>query len=415
MDAPACALPNLPCRADDIGVYGVPSYQELREFWNACRPWFAERGIVLYDIHAPDPCDPRQDTFWACTSTSTPAALPHAVLMNDEVPSPQIEFTISRLAYAQDFMHCNVVLKLVDNGSAEHEIYRCIQQTPTPFTDSTQFPCVLPPLAILDTPYEYSLIVMPMWGSPICLVDMETVEEVLNFIECLLRGLKYLHNLRIAHRDICEHNIVVNCHSPGVEGEPYREMLRKHCRGGGVLYALMDYDQSLRLPQDTSLTSCRRPASESSAGAAWYKPTDIDLGEPYYNPFAFDVGATGYLFRRFFVEAVVAVPGLAALFDRMTDHSISRRPTAEEALTFFGDVKSNVSRETLETRVALKSSFEAMNDADIYWSKLSPEDLLLWGHYRTPPRPFFQRMLDWFTSFPTGWKVTSFVRRVLQV
>ncbi|KAI0355670.1 hypothetical protein OH77DRAFT_1424615 [Trametes cingulata] len=408
-------LPSLPCKAYDFGVYGVPDFDELAEFWTGCLPWLAERGFILYALHPPDPYDPAQAGFWACPSTSTPADLPHATLINKQISSSRISYSISRITYAQDSAGHDVILKLVDNGSSEHEIYKRIQQAPSSFTDNAEFPCVLPPLAILETLNAYSFIVMPMWGSPIHVEDMETVGEVLNFIECVLRGVKYLHSLRIAHRDICDHNIVVNCHRPGAKSGQYRELLREHCRSSRALYALIDYDQSLQLPQETSLTSCRRPTSESGAGAAWYKPTDVDLGEPYYNPFAFDVGATGYLFRRFLVEAVVAVPGLAALFDRLTDHSASRRPTAEEALSFFHSIESQVPRETLAMRVTLKAGFEGMNDADVYWSKLSREDLLLWGCYRTPPRPFLQRLLDWFTGFPMGWKVAYFVRRILQV
>ncbi|KAI0355672.1 hypothetical protein OH77DRAFT_303998 [Trametes cingulata] len=312
-------------------------------------------------------------------------------------------------------MHRNVMLKLVDNGSSEHQTYLRIMQAPSSFTNSADFPCVLPPLAILETPHDFSFIVMPMWGSPIHLENIATVGEVLGFIECILRGLSFLHSMRIAHRDICEHNIVVNCHSPGVEGDQYLEVLRRHRGSNEVLYALMDYDQSLLLPPATSLTACRRPASEASAGAWMYKPGDINLGEPFYNPFAYDVGMAGFLFRKYFVEAVAAVPGLAALFDRLTDYRLSHRPTANEALLFFSAMKAAASDETLKTRVILEPSIEAMHSSDPYWSKLSLEDQLVWGRFRTPPRPFLHRVLDWIVHFPIGWRVICAVRRALQM
>lgn len=99
-------------------------------------------------------------------------------------------------------------------------------------------------------------------------------------------------------------NLVVNCHSPGMERDDYIEMLHEHRRTNDVLYAIMDYDQSLQLPESVSLKDCRRPASEADAGNGFYRPTDLDLGQPYYNPFAWDVGAMGILFRVFFVVCI---------------------------------------------------------------------------------------------------------------
>ena len=73
--------------------------------------------------------------------------------------------------------------------------------------------------------------------------------------------------------------------------------LREHRRGDNVLYALMDFNQSIQLPADTSLKTCRRPFDESYDGSEIYKPDDAHWGSPYYNPFAFDVAMLGNLFR----------------------------------------------------------------------------------------------------------------------
>lgn len=70
----------------------------------------------------------------------------------------------------------------------------------------------------------------------------------------------------------------------------------------------MDYDQSLQLPPDTSLEDCRRPALEALFGVArYYKSSDLDLGEPYYNPFVFDVGMMRMMFRYNFTVWALAV------------------------------------------------------------------------------------------------------------
>ena len=79
------------------------------------------------------------------------------------------------------------------------------------------------------------------------------------------------------------------------------EDLREHRQKGDpdVFYALMDFNQSIQLPADTCLRTCRRPAKESWYGAMAYKPlhSDVCLGEAEYNPFAFDVLMLGNMFR----------------------------------------------------------------------------------------------------------------------
>lgn len=77
----------------------------------------------------------------------------------------------------------------------------------------------------------------------------------------------------------------------------HNEDLHTHRRNNDAYYALMDFDQSIILPSDTCLKNCRRPSSESRNGSCAYKPWDTDLGEPYYNPFAYDVGMLGNVFR----------------------------------------------------------------------------------------------------------------------
>ena len=123
-----------------------------------------------------------------------------------------------------------------------------------------------------------------------------------------------MHDRRIAHRvstpyvpmsisnvdlpqDICNYNMVINRYRIDQNGELLKENLRQHRVGDDVFYAFMDYDQSIRLPQECSVRHCQRPAHESAFGAMIYKPRDTDQGEPTYNPFAFDVAMLGNVFR----------------------------------------------------------------------------------------------------------------------
>ena len=90
---------------------------------------------------------------------------------------------------------------------------------------------------------------------------------------------------------------MTNCYRLDQDREQLRTDLREHWKRDDVVWALMDYDQSIKHPENVSLNRYRRPADEAWAGAALYRPDDVCLGEPTYNPFAYDVAMLGNLFR----------------------------------------------------------------------------------------------------------------------
>ncbi|CDO75415.1 hypothetical protein BN946_scf184855.g18 [Trametes cinnabarina] len=226
------------------------------------------------------------------------------------------------------------------------------------------FPCVLSPVAILDTPSDLSFLAMPI---------------------------------------------------PGARYAEFPNLLDEHRRNDDAVYAFIDFGQSLQLPPDTSITDCRRPGDETCIAMNLFKPLDGNLGEPYYNPFSYDVAALGFLFRYYFSEAVPALPALAALFDRMTDYCPSRRMTAQEALQWFEEVVAQLSPGRLEARVTLDCSFEAMRDEAFYWGKLPAEDRVQWCEYRTPPRPLWRRLLGFIARNRLGFRMLCYVRELLQI
>ena len=90
---------------------------------------------------------------------------------------------------------------------------------------------------------------------------------------------------------------MINCYRRDQDYRQLQEDLRDRWTRDDVIWALMDYDQSKKYPEGVSLRCYRRPECESWAGADVYRPNDVFLGEPAYNPFAFDVAMLGNLFR----------------------------------------------------------------------------------------------------------------------
>ncbi|KAH9859048.1 hypothetical protein C2E23DRAFT_31844 [Lenzites betulinus] len=391
------------------------------DMWNQSRSWFAKQGIVLYESRIHYPNEHYSSYFWhspANTGDSDIRDLPYAKCTSKcDSPFAVMDGGCCRVACAQDAMHRDIAVKVIITGSMEHQIYQRIHEVPAElFTDGSTFPCVLPPTALLDSQRGYTFVAMPLWGCPPHIGDIQTVGGAMRFMRCYLQGMSFLHQLRIAYRDVWDYNTAINLRTPFCEhSEGHREALRAHRGGSDILYALMDFDQSVLFPIDASLEKCRLPVSAVGDGAFLYKPLDTKLAPAHYNPFAFDVGAAGFLFRRYFPTVVPFIPGLAALFDRMTDRTIARRFSAAEALLFLRGLEDHSSPDVLEAEVVLQDDIDTMDDATVYWSKLSPEESRLWDPYRTPVRPLWARFLDWtVTHSDNAWIALAFVRRTFR-
>ncbi|KAI0821660.1 hypothetical protein BC628DRAFT_1422474 [Trametes gibbosa] len=421
-------------------IYGSPFPRALEAFWNGCRPWLAKHGVLLYELCLRDGDQDYASKWWRSpTNTSDIRDLPYSICTGKHDSVSPVLNTLGhrRIACAQDTLHRDIIMKTMITGSTEHQIYQRIQDSlPAKlFADGSTFPCILPPISILDSQYGYTFAVTPMWGSPLYIEDMRTVGEAMRFMQCYLQGMLSLHQLRIAYRDVWDYNTVINRHSPFMRySETHRESLRAHRAGSDVYYALIDFDQSVIFPLDAALEDCLLPLSEASAGANTYKPLDIHLAPPYYNPFAFDVGAAGFLFRRYFPVCIFVlsgsphadpkerhqtvvpfIPELAALFDRMTDRCTARRFSAADAFSFVRGLAGHVSPDVLEAEVVLQSDVDTMDDANVYWSKVPAETLRVWAMYRTPPQSSWARFLDWLADIPQARNTLRFVRRLLQL
>ena len=90
---------------------------------------------------------------------------------------------------------------------------------------------------------------------------------------------------------------MVNYYTFGLYREKFINALGEHRRGPDALHCLMDFDRSLKFPLERSLDACRLPAEAALVSATPYQPLDLNLAEHDYDPFAFDVGCLGNMFR----------------------------------------------------------------------------------------------------------------------
>ncbi|KAJ8454678.1 hypothetical protein ONZ51_g12893 [Trametes cubensis] len=332
-------------------------------FWNDYQSSLATFGIQFCDLH---------DSH--CDAQPAPYEL-----------APY--FGCARNASQQDLF-----VKMIDKGTPEDQIYRYLAGCKELY-DSCTF----------------------KWGAGYRITDFNTLRAILTFIRCTLTGLTFLHDHRIAHRDIHETNILLNWYCRDIQKASCTERLRAHYQSSSALYALFDFDLSLHLPPTTSLKDCLRPASEAFIGRSDYHPTDIYQGEPYYNPFAFDVACLGNLFSYYFAEAIPANPFLAALFSRMTTHIIDDRFTAAEALAFVREIEGELPPDVLDSAVTLRPDCDVLDHPERYWSRLHPDDQIKWQAHRPPPLTWTTRVLRRISTTELGCRVVPFVRRSLGI
>ncbi|PIL33032.1 hypothetical protein GSI_04481 [Ganoderma sinense ZZ0214-1] len=389
-----------------IGGEDGYSWYEMRPFWRAYRPWLASRGFHLFK-----PFPDNMGYFFPPPNRCLPA-LPYATYANLELDTSSQIVPSPRFAPARDQHMRDVMIKLVKKDSEEHRIYEELLSC-SEFSERN-FPGVLSPVAILSSQHDFSFIVMPRWGEYAPLDTLESVGAILSLMRCLLKGLAFLHSRRIVHRDIDFHNIIVNYYTFGRFTETFLHALEEHRRGPDAFHCLMDFDRSLKFPPDTSLDACRLPAEEALVSGTPYHPSDLNLAEHNYNPFAYDVGCLGNLFRINYAEIVPIIPMLAPLFDQMTTHVISERFKASGALAFFEDATRELPADVLCTPVQVEPDWGRRNPK-VYWAKVPPGFIATPGLYRTPPPSLARRLLDIITNYTIGWKVLIFLRSVLRI
>ncbi|KAI9067541.1 hypothetical protein FKP32DRAFT_1609404 [Trametes sanguinea] len=383
----------------DLVTDEVGSAEEIYttvSFWYDCEPWLLARGFYV-NLDLLEAGYGGSYIGWYIPSVTHPAPFPYARCVRTSDPVPVWAYYVpTRVAWGQDTGLRDVVLKVTRRGSEEYRICQRLLASAELFNLET-FPGVLPPVAILDTPYDYAFIVMPMWGAIGKLEEFSTVAEILCFMRCTAR-------------DIDTNNILVNCYRPDA-CRSASSALPEHRRSNHVCYSLIDFDIALQMSEDIPLGSCRLPASAAYIGSALYQPPDVRLGEHEYNPYAFDVASLGNIFRIHFSSAVAVVPLLAPLFDKMTTHIISNRFTASESARFIDAIIAQLPAASLDAHVELERSY----DRDIHWSFTNTEFRTHWALYKTPTRPWRAWVLNKLVMLPMGWPVIRFIRRMLRV
>ncbi|OBZ76979.1 putative sulfite reductase [NADPH] flavoprotein component [Grifola frondosa] len=376
-----------------------------RNFWMAYATWLEARGYKLFDMEI---SKETSAPHWLPPYTATSAPVPYAFYHRDGCAALmpwQCMWVDTRFAFAQDSEGRNVAIKVIEADSEEENIYNHLLHCSILFNSDT-FANVLPPLCILKLPHQFSFVVMPMWGDRMELEGIRTVKEIVDFMTDLLRGLAFLHEQRIAHRDIAQSNVMVNYYS----ALHYREsgrlllLLEKHRSSSQARYCLFDFNLSKQFPLGRQIESYRSPSTEAFRGWDCYHPSDVYQGEFEYNPFAFDVACLGKLFMfRFAASSQYLYSGRGHSYGLCSCRMQYLFSTHwfPQASDFFEEIVRNLSEEELQASVSLPVNVDTEVTVQDCWARVTPAFVTSWSRYRSPPVPRSIQLLHWICSFET--------------
>ncbi|KAF8067479.1 kinase-like domain-containing protein [Lyophyllum atratum] len=368
----------------------VDIYEQRVAWWDSdnLKSWFSGRGYTLYTwiyyegcstgYTRPPHAEPREEAF------------PYAHQGGKDLGGwsdtpPLAAYAGGRVVVvcAQDSQGRHVAIKAMKDGTEEYRVLRYLHEQ-----------------GVSTSMDDFE------WGDGPDRPIAQSTREILRFIHCLLKGLRFLHKHRIVHMDIKLGNILVNHF--GRQSDDHTNMLRQSLRSQNRLtYALFDFDCSTMFPQSYTPEECRLPYQRSWRTLYFQVPSDTSHGEPDFDPFAFDVGMLGVMFCHRYQHLTPKVPMLAPLFDRMITRNIPQRFTAAEALLFF---EEQVYPQTTESQleedpVTLRDSNFLPFDFYDRWGGLDPSFVEKWAAFREPPVPWRIRVLRFICYRLWGYRV----------
>lgn len=215
--------------------------------------------------------------------------------------------------------------------------------------------CV-PLLDILELPDEpeQKLIVMPFL-RPFNNPRFQTYGEFVSFFSQICDGLLFMHERNIAHRDCTANNIMLDPSGMYPKGfHPIQINRRRDFRGRAkrftrtlrpTRYYLIDFGLSRRYNSRNALDQPIRGGDKSAP--------EHRFGN-LCNPFHTDIYYLGNLVRERFLKLYNGFEFMVGLVDAMTDENPGERPTIENVISRFSDIRDSLSELKLRSLITSK-------------------------------------------------------------
>ncbi|KAN0116072.1 Protein kinase-like domain containing protein [Russula decolorans] len=185
----------------------------------------------------------------------------------------------------------------------------------------------------------------------------QTYGKFVAFFMQISEGLKFMHERRVAHRDCTVNNIMFD--ASGMYPKGYHPIQLN--RSLKVKEQAKRYTRTARPPRyyliDFSLSrqySSRNALDEPLRGGDKSAPEHRHGGR--CNPFRTDIYYLGNLIREHFILKYNGFEFMRELIDAMTDENPVKRPTIEEVIEKFDEIRSSLSTVKLRSPIISKDS-----------------------------------------------------------
>ncbi|KAA1476397.1 kinase-like protein [Dentipellis sp. KUC8613] len=330
-------------RANYLAILWTPERQ-----WAKIQPWLQSQGYMLR---------PRFRPGW------TPS-------WKSKATGKEMGFREAEDAIAHDSINASTTIDAIRTSDGRHV---CLKRVTCQAEDSTELSILqflsqaeyrndprnhaIPVLDVIRAP-DHCFLVLPFFRTLMSHEEpFNTIGEGFDLVSQTLEGLAWLHELRIAHRDISPANILMDAgrmfphgyHFDSVTRDKRGRSLssvRTRTQVGGVRYYLIDFGESIKFePFDSVLIDVWSRASI-------HAPETVGEDRPPYDPFKADVYSTGETLRKMLVNEYEGYfDMLLPLIDSMTTTDPNARPTVKEALEEFGKIKASYSRTAQHARI----------------------------------------------------------------
>ncbi|EAU85342.2 other/AgaK1 protein kinase [Coprinopsis cinerea okayama7 len=312
--------------------------------WNSLAPFFESHGYYLYEsldkaLKFSLAARPRQS--FECQEYINEPEYPYArrVIAREEVV-PFHDIQSFRVWPAQDKFGREVMIKMIHTSDMpdanELEVHRRLN-TPEARADPRNH--TLPTLGYIE--HEAVVFaVMPRWGPSFVGLRFCTVGQLFHLADVLFEGLVFLHENRIAHRDIACQNTVMNVlYQEFRYHGPDAHLLRNPPE---VRYAYIDFGASLIFPMDTDIDTVILER-ESCMGFDY-----LGIAGGRANPFKDDVLVLAHTLQNWVRVIEDVVPEIGPYFDNILS-DFNDPPSAAVCLERLRELKKRVSDDVLKS------------------------------------------------------------------
>jgi len=250
--------------------------------------------------------------------------------------------------------------------------------------------CV-PVYDILQVPNEDDriIIIMPFlreYNSP----NFETIGEIVGLFSQALKGMQFMHQHRVAHRDATSMNLMfdgVPMYPEGFHPHIACQDLRPSFKGQAKCYPRTQrppkyywIDFGLSCQYDSSFA----PTLEDRIWGGDRSVPEFQGNEGPHDPFPTDVYYVGNLFKTEFVDVMYGLEFMEPLVADMTDKDPTKRPTMDVVVSRFDKIRQSLSDWKLRSRAVKKKEPGIVG---LYRSVLHSFQLVVYLLKRTSPVP----------------------------